>query len=45
VAINEYRAVASFTEVLRAPVDVKVPLDLLFSSSRSPSAATQAPLL
>jgi hypothetical protein len=28
VAINEYRAVASFTEVLRALVDIKAPLDL-----------------
>jgi hypothetical protein len=28
VAINEYRAVASFCEVLRALVDVKAPLDL-----------------
>jgi hypothetical protein len=33
VAINEYRAVASFTEVLRAMVDVKAPLDLLGMTS------------
>jgi hypothetical protein len=33
VAINEYRAVASFTEVLRALVDVKAPLDLLGMTS------------
>ncbi len=33
VAINEYRAVASFTEVLRALVDIKAPLDLLGMTS------------
>ncbi len=33
VAINEYRAVASFSEVLRALVDVKAPLDLLGMTS------------
>jgi hypothetical protein len=33
VAINEYRAVASFTEVLRALVDVKAPLDLIGMTS------------
>ncbi len=33
VAINEYRAVASFCEVLRALVDVKAPLDLLGMTS------------
>jgi len=33
VAINEYRAVASFTEVLRALLDVKAPLDLLGMTS------------
>src|SRR5580692_6076171 len=33
VAINEYRAVASFSEVLRAMVDVKAPLDLLGMTS------------
>jgi hypothetical protein len=33
VAINEYRAVASFTDVLRALVDVKAPLDLLGMTS------------
>ena len=33
VAINEYRAVASFSEVLRALVDVKAPLDLLGMAS------------
>jgi hypothetical protein len=33
VAINEYRAVASFTEVLRALVDVRAPLDLLGMTS------------
>src|ERR1700722_7044203 len=33
VAINEYRAVASFAEVLRALVDVKAPLDLLGATS------------
>jgi len=33
VALNEYRAVASFTEVLRALVDVKAPLDLLGMTS------------
>src|SRR5580692_11950772 len=33
VAMNEYRAVASFTEVLRALVDVKAPLDLLGMTS------------
>jgi hypothetical protein len=33
VAINEYRAVASFAEVLRALVDVKAPLDLLGMTS------------
>ena len=33
VAINEYRAVASFTEVLRSLVDVKAPLDLLGMTS------------
>jgi hypothetical protein len=33
VAINEYRAVASFTAVLRALVDVKAPLDLLGMTS------------
>jgi hypothetical protein len=33
VAINEYRAVASFTEVLRALVDVKAPLDLVGMTS------------
>ena len=33
VAINEYRAVASFSEVLRALVDAKAPLDLLGMTS------------
>ncbi|MDP9151641.1 MAG: hypothetical protein M3O36_17100 [Myxococcota bacterium] len=33
VAINEYRAVASFCDVLRALVDVKAPLDLLGMTS------------
>jgi hypothetical protein len=33
VAINEYRAVASFSEVLRALVGVKAPLDLLGMTS------------
>jgi len=33
VAINEYRAVASFCEVLRALVNVKAPLDLLGMTS------------
>jgi hypothetical protein len=33
VAINEYRALASFCEVLRALVDVKAPLDLLGMTS------------
>jgi hypothetical protein len=33
VAINEYRAVASFCEVLRALVDAKAPLDLLGMTS------------
>jgi hypothetical protein len=33
VAINEYRAVASFTEVLRTLVEVKAPLDLLGMTS------------
>jgi P-aminobenzoate N-oxygenase AurF len=33
VAINEYRAVASFTEVLRALVDVQAPLDLIGMTS------------
>ena len=33
VAMNEYRAVASFSEVLRALVDVKAPLDLLGMTS------------
>jgi hypothetical protein len=33
VAMNEYRAVASFCEVLRALVDVKAPLDLLGMTS------------
>ena len=33
VAINELRAVASFSEVLRALVDVKAPLDLLGMTS------------
>jgi hypothetical protein len=33
VAINEYRAVASFSEVVRALVDVKAPLDLLGMAS------------
>jgi hypothetical protein len=33
VAINEYRAVASFTEVLRALVDTKAPLDLIGMTS------------
>lgn len=33
VAINEYRAVASFTEVLRAMADAKAPLDLLGMTS------------
>jgi hypothetical protein len=33
VAINEYRAVASFSEVLRALVDVKAPLDLIGMTS------------
>jgi len=33
VAINEYRAVAGFSEVLRALVDVKAPLDLLGMTS------------
>jgi hypothetical protein len=33
VAINEYRAVASFCEVLRALVDVKAPLDLIGMTS------------
>ena len=33
VAINEYRAVASFAEVLRALVSVKAPLDLLGMTS------------
>jgi hypothetical protein len=33
VAINEYRAIASFSEVLRALVDVKAPLDLIGMTS------------
>jgi hypothetical protein len=33
VAINEYRALASFSEVLRAMVDVRAPLDLLGMTS------------
>jgi hypothetical protein len=33
VAINEYRAVAAFSEVLRALVDAKAPLDLLGMTS------------
>jgi hypothetical protein len=33
VAINEYRAAASFTEVLRAMIDVKAPLDLIGMTS------------
>jgi len=33
VAINEYRAVASFCDVLRSLVDVKAPLDLLGMTS------------
>jgi hypothetical protein len=33
VAINEYRAIASFSEVLRALVDAKAPLDLLGMTS------------
>ncbi len=33
VAINEYRAVASFAEVLRALVDTKAPLDLIGMTS------------
>jgi hypothetical protein len=33
VAINEYRAVAAFSDVLRALVDVKAPLDLLGMTS------------
>ena len=33
VAINEYRAVASFSEVLRALVDTKAPLDLIGMTS------------
>jgi hypothetical protein len=33
VAINEYRAAASFTEVLRALIDVKAPLDLIGMTS------------
>ncbi len=33
VAINEYRAVAAFAEVLRALADVKAPLDLLGMTS------------
>ena len=33
VAINEYRAVASFCEVLRALVDTKAPLDLMGMTS------------
>jgi hypothetical protein len=33
VALNEYRAIASFSEVLRALVDVKAPLDLLGMTS------------
>jgi hypothetical protein len=33
VAINEYRAAASFTEVLRALLDVKAPLDLIGMAS------------
>jgi hypothetical protein len=33
VAINEYRAIASFSEVLRALVDVRAPLDLLGMTS------------
>ena len=33
VAINEYRAIASFSEVLRALVDVTAPLDLLGMTS------------
>jgi hypothetical protein len=33
VAINEYRAVAAFGEVLRAMLDVKAPLDLLGMTS------------
>jgi hypothetical protein len=33
VAINEYRAVASFCDVMRALVDVKAPLDLLGMTS------------
>jgi hypothetical protein len=33
VTINEYRAIASFCEVLRALVDVKAPLDLLGMTS------------
>jgi hypothetical protein len=33
VAINEYRAIAGFSDVLRALVDVKAPLDLLGMTS------------
>lgn len=33
VAINEYRAIASFSEVLRSLVDVRAPLDLLGMTS------------
>jgi hypothetical protein len=33
VAINEYRAAASFTEVLRAMIDLRAPLDLLGMTS------------
>jgi hypothetical protein len=33
VAFNEYRAIAAFSEVLRAMVDVKAPLDLLGMTS------------
>ncbi len=33
VAINEYRAIAAFAEVLRALVDVRAPLDLLGMTS------------
>ncbi|MDP9148690.1 MAG: diiron oxygenase [Myxococcota bacterium] len=33
VAINEYRAAASFTEVLRALIDIKAPLDLIGMAS------------
>ena len=33
VAINEYRAVASFTEVLRALIDIKAPLDMIGMTS------------